>query len=116
MSEILPTVYLEAWSYGKPVVGGRAHGLPELVEGNRAGIAVSQEPERIAEALVRLLGDGDLRECLGERGRALGRVRVIGRCGRAWPRVGPVVARIRCSVFCWPATRFWKSAFRWAAA
>src|SRR5262249_53823016 len=57
MSEILPTVYLEAWSYGKPVVGGHARGLPELVEGNEAGIAVSQAAEDVATALKALLSD-----------------------------------------------------------
>src|SRR5579875_224072 len=69
LSEILPTVYLEAWSYGKPVVGGMAHGLPELVEGNEAGCNVSQKPEEVAEALIKLLADPNLRARLGENGR-----------------------------------------------
>jgi len=71
MSEILPTVYLEAWSYGKPVVGGRAHGLPELVEGNGAGIAVAQTGGDVAAALIRLLADPALRTVLGNAGRQL---------------------------------------------
>ena len=71
MSEILPTVYLEAWSYGKPVVGGRAHGLPELVEANRAGMSVSQEPQDVATALERLLNHDSLRKEMGARGREL---------------------------------------------
>jgi phosphatidylinositol alpha-1,6-mannosyltransferase len=71
MSEILPTVYLEAWSSGKPVVGGQAHGLPELVEGNAAGIAVSQNPSEISQALLRLLQSPELRSTLGENGRQL---------------------------------------------
>jgi phosphatidylinositol alpha-1,6-mannosyltransferase len=70
-SEILPTVYLEAWSYGKPVVGGRAPGLPELVEGNRAGITLGQDPAEISDALVSLLEDPALRARLGEHGREL---------------------------------------------
>ena len=70
-SEILPTVYLEAWSYGKPVVGGTAPGLRELVEGNGAGLVADQEPRRLAESLVRLLSDADLRRRLGRRGRRL---------------------------------------------
>ncbi len=70
MSEILPTVYLEAWSYSKPVVGGMAHGLPELVEGNGAGLAASQEPEAVSRALLRLLCDPELRACMGARGKA----------------------------------------------
>jgi phosphatidyl-myo-inositol dimannoside synthase len=71
MSEILPTVYLEAWSYGKPVVGGYAEGLPELIEGNGAGIAVSQKPDDIAAALIRLLQSSDLREEFGRSGQQL---------------------------------------------
>ncbi len=71
LSEILPTVYLEAWSYGKPVVGGKAHGLPELVEGNGAGLAVGQEPEDVAAALLRLLDDEGERQRFGENGREM---------------------------------------------
>jgi glycosyltransferase involved in cell wall biosynthesis len=71
MSEILPIVYLEAWSYGKPVVGGRAHGLPELVEGNGAGLAVSQDPGDVADALSCLLDDPARRERFGQTGKAL---------------------------------------------
>jgi phosphatidylinositol alpha-1,6-mannosyltransferase len=71
MSEILPTVYLEAWSCGKPVVGGRAPGLPELVEGSGAGIAVTQDPHEISMALLKLLQQPALRARMGERGREL---------------------------------------------
>ncbi len=71
LSEILPTVYLEAWNYGRPVVGGLAHGLPELVEGNEAGLSAGQEPGDVAAALLRLLGDAGLRQRLGENGRRL---------------------------------------------
>jgi len=71
LSEILPTVYLEAWSYGKPVVGGLAHGLPELVEGNGAGVCVGQKPEDVATALGLLLSDEPLRTDLGAKGKAL---------------------------------------------
>jgi phosphatidyl-myo-inositol dimannoside synthase len=69
--EILPAVYLEAWSYGKAVVGGTAHGLRELIEGNDAGIVGGHDPADIARRLVELLEDDDLRHRMGERGRAL---------------------------------------------
>ncbi len=71
VSEILPTVYLEAWSFGKPVVGGTAHGVPELVEGNRAGITAGQTAASVADAVCRLLGDPALARELGENGRRL---------------------------------------------
>jgi len=71
MSEILPTVYLEAWSLGKPVVGGMAHGLPELVEGNGGGINVPPDGDKVAEALIDLLQNPQRRHALGSRGQAL---------------------------------------------
>ncbi|SHL05804.1 glycosyltransferase family 4 protein [Rhodothermus profundi] len=69
--EILPAVYLEAWSYGKPVVGGPAPGLRELIEGNEAGIVVAQTPEAIAEGLLHLLQAPEKAHALGENGRRL---------------------------------------------
>ena len=70
-SEILPTVYLEAWSFGKPVVGGRAPGLPELIEGSGGGVAVEQSADAVAEVLARFLTDAALRERCGDQGRRL---------------------------------------------
>jgi glycosyltransferase involved in cell wall biosynthesis len=71
LSEILPTVYLEAWSYGKPVVGGLAPGLRELVKGNGAGVSASQDPQHVATAIETLLDNEELRTQMGQRGREL---------------------------------------------
>jgi glycosyltransferase involved in cell wall biosynthesis len=71
MSEILPTVYLEAWSLKKPVVGGRAHGLPELIEGNDAGIAAEQSGDAVANAIIRILTNPTLASRYGSNGAAL---------------------------------------------
>src|SRR5438093_307382 len=71
LSEILPTVYLEAWSFAKPVVGGRAPGLTDLVEGNGAGIAVGQDSAEISRAICQLLKDRTLRAAMGRRGKEL---------------------------------------------
>lgn len=71
MSEILPTVYLEAWSYGKPVVGGYADGLPELIEDNHAGIAVPQRSDDIATALLRIIQNPELCQQMGRSGKEL---------------------------------------------
>ena len=70
-AEILPGVYLEAWSYGKAVIGGVARGLHELIEGNSAGLVVEQNPEALAERLVELLLDEPRRRGMGQRGRGL---------------------------------------------
>ena len=71
MSEILPTVYLEAWSLGKPIVGGMAHGLPELVVGSGGGLCAEQNGEAVAAALQTVLDDPVKRKALGEAGRKL---------------------------------------------
>jgi phosphatidyl-myo-inositol dimannoside synthase len=71
ISEILPTVYLEAWSYSKPVVGGQARGLQELVEGNGGGIVASQDPRDVAAGVTRLLRDDVLRADMGRRGKTV---------------------------------------------
>jgi len=69
--ESLPTVYLEAWSYSKPVIRGKAQGMPELIEGNNAGFAVEQTPEEIGAAITKLLEDPILSQNLGDNGKAL---------------------------------------------
>ena len=71
MSEILPTVYLEAWSIGKPVVGGRAHGLPELIEGNEAGLAAEQNGAAVAAGIISVLTNTEMAERYGANGKAL---------------------------------------------
>jgi glycosyltransferase involved in cell wall biosynthesis len=71
VAEILPAVYLEAWSYGKPVIGGTAPGLRELIEGNEGGVIAEQDPASIAACLSALLRDEPCRSRTGQRGRAL---------------------------------------------
>lgn len=71
LQEILPTVYLEAWSYGKPVVGGKAPGLPELIEGNTAGLSVEQDPVAIGVMLTKLIQNSELRYQYGHNGKTL---------------------------------------------
>jgi len=69
--ETLGAVFLEAWSYGKPVIGSKIPALLELIEGNAAGLAVDQSFEEIASAIIRLLQDSNLRTQLGQYGQAL---------------------------------------------
>ena len=69
--EILPAVYLEAWSYGKPVIGGPAHGLRDLIEGNEAGVVADQSGASVADALTRLLASSSLRAEMGRNGQQL---------------------------------------------
>ena len=60
-------VFLEAMAAGKAIVATRAAAVPEVV---RNGILVEPEnTEALAEALVRLYRDPDLRQSLGSAGR-----------------------------------------------
>ncbi len=59
-------VFLEAMAAGKPIVAARAAAVPEVV---RQGILVEPEnAEELAEAIVRLFHDPDLRHSLGRSG------------------------------------------------
>ena len=54
-------VFLEASACAKPVVGGRSGGIPDAIEEGVTGLLVGpRDPEDIANALARLLSDGDL--------------------------------------------------------
>jgi len=65
-AEGLPRVALEAGALGRPVVAAAVGGLPEVVVDGVTGLLVPPEdPPRLAAALARLLGDGDLRRALG---------------------------------------------------
>jgi rhamnosyl/mannosyltransferase len=56
-SEGMGRVVIEALLRGRPVVGSRVGGIPDLVDDGRTGVLVAPEPAAIADALVRLLGD-----------------------------------------------------------
>ncbi len=64
------TVYLEANSFGKPVVAGGSGGVVEAVVGGATGLVV--DPENIGEisdAVIKILSDEALAKKLGEQGR-----------------------------------------------
>jgi glycosyltransferase involved in cell wall biosynthesis len=94
------TVYLEAWLYGKPVVGALAGGVPEVVSPGRDGLLVRfGRPVELADAVSRLLADAELRRRLGEAGRrkVLDEYTwdaVFGRLARV---IDPLLARDDCS-------------------
>ncbi|MBI4507110.1 MAG: glycosyltransferase family 4 protein [Chloroflexi bacterium] len=63
-------VFLEAWLYGKPVVGARAGGIPEVVADGVDGFLVPfGDVEGLAASLAALLADTALRARVGEAGR-----------------------------------------------
>ncbi len=62
--------FLEAMAAGLPVVGAAAGAVPEVVPDGEAGLLVPpRDAEALAGALIRLLGDADLRRRLGRAGR-----------------------------------------------
>jgi glycosyltransferase involved in cell wall biosynthesis len=64
-SEGLPRVAMEAFARGRPVVGARAGGIPDIVEDGVNGLlADPHDPASIAEGLVRALDDRALLERL----------------------------------------------------
>ena len=67
----LPNVALEAMAAGKPLVASRVGGLPELVRHGQNGLLVPEKDEAaLADALVMLARDPDLRAQLGASGHA----------------------------------------------
>lgn len=63
-------VYLEANSFGKPVIGGRSGGVPDAVDDGVTGLLADPlDVASVAEQAIRLLKDPALARRLGEQGR-----------------------------------------------
>lgn len=64
-------VLLEAIYLGKPIVATRVGGIPDIVKENKNGFLVRVGDVRgLAERILQLLKDGDLRERMGSWGRS----------------------------------------------
>ena len=64
-------VILEAMALGKPVIStDHRHGADEIIEDGRNGILVPpQDPQSMAEAILKVLSDAELRRKLGEEAK-----------------------------------------------
>ncbi|MBM3149885.1 MAG: glycosyltransferase family 4 protein, partial [Chloroflexi bacterium] len=70
--EGLPYVLLEALALAKPVVATCVGGVPELIRDGETGLLVpTQQPARMAEAILYVLSHGEEAARLGEKGREL---------------------------------------------
>jgi glycosyltransferase involved in cell wall biosynthesis len=70
LAEGLGVAAIEAMAAGRPVVASAVGGLPELICDGEQGLLVpARDPEALARALARCLGDAVLRARLGAAGR-----------------------------------------------
>lgn len=70
-SEGLPNVVYEAQAVGLPVVGTRHAGIPEAVEHGVTGLLSGErDPDALAENILALLSNTNLRTCMGQAARA----------------------------------------------
>jgi glycosyltransferase involved in cell wall biosynthesis len=66
----------EAMAYGRPVVASSVGGLVDAVEDGVTGLLVpARDVPALRAAIERLLGDGELRDCLGTAARERARER-----------------------------------------
>jgi glycosyltransferase involved in cell wall biosynthesis len=63
-------VFVEAWGYGKPVIGGPANATRELIDEGVDGWSVAQDGALIAARVRELLDDPAMAQQMGAAGRA----------------------------------------------
>lgn len=69
LHEGIPVALMEAMAHGVPAIATATGGIPELLEGGAGLLVPPGDPEALAAAIGRLMGDGQLREALGRAGR-----------------------------------------------
>ena len=67
--ESFGAVFPEAWMMGKPVIGGTAPAVQEIIDHGVDGLIVDQDSRAIAEAISQLIADPQGREEMGRRGK-----------------------------------------------
>ena len=87
-------VFLEAAACSKPAIGTRSGGVPDAVVDGETGLLVpSETPEKLSEAVVRILCSSDLADRMGKAGRR----RVLNSAN--WDTVASTLfTYIRCSL------------------
>lgn len=67
--EGMPITLIEAMATGLPIVATEVGGIPDMISNNISGLLTDTNPENIAEALLKLTRDPELREKLGRTAR-----------------------------------------------
>ena len=68
--EVFGWVIAEAMAYGKPIVGTRVGGIPELIQNGESGFLVERGNSiAMADRILRLIGDPQMRKRMGNSGR-----------------------------------------------
>lgn len=71
-AEALGTAYIEAGSYGLPLVGTNIGGVPEIIEHGRNGLLFPLRDVKALETTLRgLVSNSDLRQKMGETAKAM---------------------------------------------
>ena len=69
LTEGLPNVILESFSYMKPVIATKVGGVPELVHNNKNGILIdAANTDQLADAIINCLKSDERMKALGEAG------------------------------------------------
>jgi glycosyltransferase involved in cell wall biosynthesis len=61
-------VYVEAWMYKKPVVGGRIAAIADVIDEGKNGLLTEQDPEEIASQAIEFLSNPEKSRLFGEAG------------------------------------------------
>ncbi|HEY9735498.1 MAG TPA: glycosyltransferase family 4 protein, partial [Trichocoleus sp.] len=69
MQESFGGVYTEAWSFAKPVIGGKISAIMDVIEDGVDGYVVNQEASEIADRICHLLQHPSQAQALGRAGQ-----------------------------------------------
>ncbi len=70
LEEAFPNAVIEAMAMEKPIVATRVGGIPDIVEEGQTGYLVEPgDADGIADRVIKLLGDKNLRSTMGRKGR-----------------------------------------------
>lgn len=68
MQESFGGIYTEAWSFGKPVIGGQIPAIADVITNGVDGFLVNQDPPVIADRILELLLNPSLANQMGQAG------------------------------------------------